>query len=42
MKFREEPKIEELNKQLMLVCEQFDYIYKAVKNLTIRVEKKKK
>ena len=42
VKFREEPKIEELNKQLMLVCEQFDYIYKAVKNLTIRVEKKKK
>ena len=42
VKFRESPKPEELNKQLTLVCEQFIGIYSAIKNLTIRVEKKKK
>ena len=42
VKFRESPKPEELNKQLTLVADQFDGIYKAIKNLTIRVEKKKK
>ena len=42
IKFRESPKPEELNKQLSLICEQFIGIYSAIKNLTIRVEKKKK
>ena len=42
IKFKEGPKPEELNKQLMLVANQFHSIYIAVKNLTIRVEKKKK
>ena len=42
IKFKEGPKPEELNKQLMLVINQFHSIYIAVKNLTIRVEKKKK
>ena len=42
IKFRESPKPEELNKQLRLVIDQFNGIYSAVKNLTIRVEKKKK
>ena len=42
IKFKEGPKPEELNKQLMLVTNQFHSIYIAVKNLTIRVEKKKK
>ena len=42
IKFKEGPKLEELNKQLMLVLNQFNSIYLAVKNLTIRVEKKKK
>lgn len=42
VKFRESPKPEELNKQLTLVADQFVGIYSAVKNLTIRVEKKKK
>jgi len=42
VKFRESPKPEELNKQLTLVADQFDSIYKSIKNLTIRVEKKKK
>ena len=42
VKFRESPKPEELNKQLNLVADQFDSIYKSIKNLTIRVEKKKK
>lgn len=42
VKFRESPKPEELNKQLSLVAEQFPAIYSAVKNLTIRVEKKAK
>ncbi len=42
IKFRESPKPEELNKQLRLVVDQFNGIYSAVKNLTIRVEKKKK
>lgn len=42
IKFRESPKPEELHKQLGLVLEQFDKIFSAVKNLTIRVEKKSK
>ena len=42
IKFKEGPKPEELNKQLMLVINQFNSICAAVKNLTIRVEKKKK
>ena len=42
IKFKEGPKPEELNKQLTLVANQFHSIYIAVKNLTIRVEKKKK
>jgi hypothetical protein len=42
IKFREAPKPEELNKQLNLVIEQFPKIFSAVKNLTIRVEKKSK
>ena len=42
IKFREAPKLEELIKQLKLVCNQFGSIYASVKNLTIRVERKKK
>jgi hypothetical protein len=40
IKFRESPKPEELNKQLLLVADQFATIFSVVKNLTIRVEKK--
>jgi hypothetical protein len=42
IKFREGPKPEELNKQLLLIADQFSAIFSAVKNLTIRVEKKVK
>ena len=42
IKFRENPKPEELNKQLNLVYNQFNSIYTSSKNLTIRVEKKNK
>ena len=42
IKFKEGPKLDELNKQLTLVLNQFNSICSAVKNLTIRVEKKKK
>jgi len=42
IKFKEGPKPEELNKQLTVVSNQFNAIYSAIKNLTIRVEKKKK
>lgn len=42
IKFKEGPKLDELNKQLLLVANQFNSICSAVKNLTIRVEKKKK
>ncbi len=42
IKFREKPKPEELNKQLNLVLHQFDSIYTSSKNLTVRVERKKK
>jgi hypothetical protein len=42
IKFREKPKPEELNKQLNLVLNQFNSIYNSSKNLTVRVEKKKK
>ena len=36
IKFKEAPKLDEIIKQLKLVCHQFNYIY------SIRVEKKKK
>ena len=42
IKFRENPKPEELNKQLNLVYIQFNSIFTSSKNLTVRVEKKKK
>ena len=42
IKFREAPKLDELIKQLKLVCKQFSSIYSSIKNLTIRVERKKK
>ena len=42
IKFREAPKLDELIKQLELVCLQFGSVYSSIKNLTIRVEKKKK
>ena len=42
IKFKEAPKLDEIIKQLKLVCHQFNYIYSSIKNLTIRVEKKKK
>jgi len=42
VKFKEGPKLEELNRQLILVNNQFSCICSAVKSLTIRVEKKKK
>lgn len=42
IKFMERPKPEELNKQLNLVLNQFNSIFSSYKNLTVRVEKKKK
>ena len=42
IKFRENPKPEELNKQLNNVYNKFNSIYTSSKNLTIRVEKKNK
>ena len=42
IKFREAPKLDELIKQLKLVNKQFNSIYSSIKNLTIRVERKKK
>ena len=42
IKFREAPKLEELLKQLKLIYSQFSSIYSSIKNLTIRVERKKK
>ena len=42
IKFREAPKLDELLKQLKLVSQQFGSIYSSIKNLTIRIERKKK
>ena len=42
IKFREAPKLDELLKQLKLVAQQFGSIYSSIKNLTIRIERKKK
>ena len=42
IKFREAPKLDELLKQLKLVSMQFGSVYSSIKNLTIRVERKKK
>ena len=41
IKFKEKPDLTEVYKQLKLVFMQFNIIHSAVKNLTIRVEKKK-
>ena len=41
IKFKEKPELAEVYKQLKLVYMQFNTIHSAVKNLTIRVEKKK-
>ncbi len=42
IKFKEAPNLDELLKQLKVVSSQFGIIYSRIKNLTIRVEKKKK
>ena len=42
IKFRDAPKLDELLKQLKLVSQQFGSIYSSIKNLTIRIKKKKK
>ena len=42
IKFKEKPKLDELLKQITLVYHQFGTIYSSIRNLTIRVEKKKK
>ena len=42
VKFRENPTPEELYKQLHLIVDQYNIIFSAVKNLTIKVEKKSK
>ena len=41
IKFKETPKMEELLKQLSVVCQRFNYIYSSVKNLTIKIERKR-
>ena len=41
IKFKEIPKIEELLKQLSVVSQQFNYIYSSVKNMTIKIERKR-
>jgi len=41
IKFKEVPKLDDLFKQLNLVNQQFNFIYSSVKNLTIKVEKKR-
>ena len=41
VKFKENPKPDELNKQLILVKNQFNAIHSSIKNLTIKVEKRK-
>ena len=42
IKFKENPKIDQLINQLILVLDKFDYIYSACKNWTITIDKKKK
>lgn len=42
VKFKESPKIEELIKQIKLVNNQYDSIFKSIKSLTVTVEKKPK
>lgn len=42
IKFKENPTLDELIKQLSLVSDQFQMIYSSVKNLTIKVERKSK
>lgn len=42
VKFKESPRIEELIKEISLVNQKYDYIFRSVKNLSISVEKKEK
>ena len=42
IKFREDPKIEQIIKQLNLIYGQFNSIYKEVRSITTRIEKKSK
>ena len=42
IKFRENPKIDQLINQLKLVLDKFNYIYSACKNWTITIDKKNK
>ena len=42
IKFRENPRPEELIKELKLVKDKLDLIFSSVKNLTINVEKRQK
>ena len=42
IKFREEPKIEQIIKQLNLIYGQFNSIYKEIRSITTRIEKKSK
>ena len=39
IKFRENPRPDELVKQLELVSDKFEQIYTSIRNLTIRLEK---
>ena len=41
IKFKEAPKLDDILKQLTLVTKKFDYIYSSIKNMTIKVERKK-
>ena len=42
VKFKENPKLDEIYKQLILVIKQFNLIHSSIKSLIIRVEKRKK
>lgn len=42
VKFKENPKLDEVYKQLILVIKQFNLIHSSIKSLIVRVEKRKK
>ena len=42
VKFKENPKLDEIYKQLILVIKQFNLIHSSIKSLIVRVEKRKK
>jgi len=41
LKFKDSPNLDELNKEISLVCKQFHHLYNGIKNMSIKVGQKR-